>query len=106
MAGTETTIEYIRYVLAEHHPDELVAAYTEAGRHLAVAPECLGYELTQCVEDAGSFILRIHWTSVDAHMSGFRRGPHFPPFLAAIQPFIPEIAEMRHYRSTGTEWVR
>jgi quinol monooxygenase YgiN len=84
----------------------LVAAYTEAGRHLAAAPECLGYELTQCAEDANSFILRIHWTSVDAHMNGFRRGPHFPPFLTAIQPFIPEIAEMRHYRPTGTEWVR
>ena len=90
------TVEYIRYVLTDHDPDTLVAAYGEAGKHLAAAPECLGYELTQCAEDAASFILRISWLSVEAHMNGFRRGPHFPPFLAAIQPFIPEIAEMRH----------
>ena len=33
-------------------------------------------------------------------MNGFRRGPHFPPFLAAIRPFIGEIEEMRHYGLT------
>jgi hypothetical protein len=30
-------------------------------------------------------------------MQGFRRGPHFPPFLGLVRPFIPDIAEMRHY---------
>ena len=104
--GVERTVEYIRYALIDHDPDSLVTAYREGGRHLAAAPECLGYELTQCTEDANSFILRIHWVSIDAHMNGFRRGPHFPACLAAIRPFIPEIAEMRHYRPTGTEWMR
>jgi len=99
-------IEYIRYLLNVHTPDLLIAAYEEAGTHLAAAPECLGYDLSQCTEDANSFILRIHWVSADAHMAGFRRGSHFPPFLAAISPFIPEIAEMRHYRPTEREWAR
>ena len=104
--GAGQTTEYIRYALTAHAPDALIAAYREAGRHLAASPECLGYDLAQCADDANSFILRIHWTSIDAHMNGFRRGPQFRPFLGAIQPFIPEIAEMRHYRSTATEWVR
>ena len=34
-------------------------------------------------------------------MQGFRKGAHFPAFLAAIRPFIGEIAEMRHYEPTG-----
>ena len=34
------------------------------------------------------FILRIEWTSADGHMQGFRKSPQFPPFLAAIRPFI------------------
>jgi hypothetical protein len=34
-------------------------------------------------------------------MKGFRGGPNFPPFLAAIRPFIPEITEMRHYSRTS-----
>ena len=45
------TVEYIRYVLTNHTPDSLVAAYEEAGKHLAAAPECRGNEPTQCDED-------------------------------------------------------
>lgn len=100
------TIEYIRYVLTNHAPDSLVAAYTEAGKHLGAAPECLGYDLTQCDEEPNSFILRIHWASAEAHMEGFRRGPNFPPFFAAIRDFVQEIAEMRHYSPTGLHWKR
>jgi quinol monooxygenase YgiN len=91
------TVEYIRYELATHTPDDLMKAYADAFPHLEAAPECISYELSQCDEAPQSVILRIEWTSVDDHMNGFRRGPHFPPFLAAIRAFIPEIAEMRHY---------
>jgi hypothetical protein len=44
--------------------------------------------------------------STEKHLQGFRRGPNFPPFLAAIRDFVPEIAEMRHYRPVGVEWRR
>lgn len=100
------TVEYIRYVLKDHSPESLIAAYEEAGQHLAAAPECLGYELSQCEEDDKSFILRIHWESTEKHLEGFRKGPNFPPFFAAIREVVPEIAEMRHYRPTGIEWTR
>lgn len=104
--GAPATVEYIRYQLTTHPAAALVKAYEAAGTHLAAAPECLGYELTQCTEDANAFVLRIQWASVEAHMAGFRRGPHFPPFLAAIRDFIPEIAEMRHYGPTPVAWRR
>lgn len=94
-------VEYIRYTLTTHAPDELIAAYARAGTHLDAAPECLDFDLAQCEEEPASLILRISWTSAEDHMKGFRGGPHFPPFLAEIRPFIPEIAEMRHYRPTG-----
>ena len=97
-------VEYIRYSLTQHKPAELIAAYVEAGKHLAAALECRGYELTQCEEDASSFILRIDWGSAEAHMQGFRKGPHFSPFLALVRPFIPEIAEMRHYQRLGVNY--
>ncbi len=100
------TIEYIRYALTASAPDALVAAYAAVATHLQAAPECLGYELTRCEEDGRSFILRIHWVSTPTHLEGFRKGPHFPPFLAAIKPFIPEIAEMRHYAPTPVVWTR
>ena len=100
------TIEYIRYMLVDHDGDALHAAYEQACAHLRAAPECLGYELTRCEEEPASYILRIEWTSTEAHMEGFRKGPNFPPFLAAIRPFIPEISEMRHYGATDLVWRR
>lgn len=95
------TVEYIRYQLTDHASADLIAAYERAAKHLAAAPECLGYELTTCDDDPKSCILRIEWTSAEGHMQGFRKGPNFPPFLAEIRPFIGEIAEMRHYSLTS-----
>jgi quinol monooxygenase YgiN len=100
------TIEYIRYDLVAHQPEELVAAYTTAADSLRASPECLAFELRQCEEASRSFILRIEWQSTAAHLQGFRKGPNFPPFLAAIKPFIGEIAEMRHYAPTPVAWSR
>ena len=100
------TVEYIRYELVAHQPDDLARAYTIAADALRAAPECMAFELAQCEEAPHSFVLRIEWRSTDAHLQGFRKGPQFPPFLAAIKPFIAEIAEMRHYSPTSVVFRR
>ena len=100
------TIEYIRYDLVAHQPEDLVRAYVIAAAALRAAPECMGFELAQCEEAPRSFVLRIEWQSTAAHLQGFRKGPHFPPFFAAIKPFVGEIAEMRHYSPTTLEFRR
>jgi len=100
------TVEYIRYELVAHQPEDLVRAYTIAADALRAAPECMAFELAQCEEAPHSFVLRIEWRSTDAHLQGFRKGPQFPPFLAAIKPFIAEIAEMRHYSPTSVVFRR
>ncbi|MBR1091470.1 antibiotic biosynthesis monooxygenase [Bradyrhizobium manausense] len=105
-SGCSVTIEYVRYSLTKHSGDDLVAAYRTAGEHLRASPECLAFDLTRCEEDPGSYILRIHWTSTADHLQKFRKGPHFPPFFAAIKAFVDEIVEMRHYADTGVEWLR
>jgi quinol monooxygenase YgiN len=99
-------VEYIRYALIQHSPEELKDAYARASAHLQAAPECHGYDLCQCGEEPASLILRILWTSGEAHLQGFRKGSNFPPFLTAIQPFIGEVAEMRHYDFTPIAWTR
>lgn len=92
-------VEYIRYnVTDDARGEALHRAYATAAQQLDAAPECLAYELTQCEEDSKSWILRIEWRSTDDHLNGFRKGPHFPAFLETIRDFMPEIAEMRHYR--------
>jgi hemoglobin len=94
-------VEYIRYTVADAARREgLIAAYQEARSSLDAAPECLAYELTVCEEDAASAVLRIEWESTERHLEGFRKGPHFRAFFAAIGGFLKEIVEMRHYEVT------
>lgn len=91
-------VEYIRYETAGDQADKLLDAYRRASKHLDAAPECLRYEVAQGVEEPSMVIVRIEWTSVEAHERSFRGGPHFPPFLEQVRPFISMIREMKHYR--------
>jgi quinol monooxygenase YgiN len=93
-------VEYIRYEGDSAALDALVEAYEAASAELTKAPECLRYEVARGVEHPEVVIVRIEWSSVEAHEQGFRKGPHFAPFLTRVRPFIPLIREMTHYRPT------
>jgi quinol monooxygenase YgiN len=101
-------VEYIRYKLSKRATDAegetsggLEAAYRAASSSLDASQHCLGYELTQCVEEQDRYILRIEWDSVEGHLRGFRRAPEFASFLEAIKPYIGQIEEMQHYALTS-----
>jgi len=93
--------EYIRYKLPGERAEAFLAAYGRAAASLRAAPECVDFELSRCVEDPAHHILRITWTSVEAHLGGFRGGPHFAAFLDQVGPYVSAIEEMRHYEPTG-----
>jgi len=63
---------------------------------------CLAYELSHCKEDADHYVLRIEWDSEQGHLKGFRSSPEFRSFFAAIQPYVKDIEEMRHYEVLQT----
>ncbi|MEV4004780.1 antibiotic biosynthesis monooxygenase [Actinomadura sp. NPDC049753] len=94
-------VEYIRYRIDPQDAEDFEAAYARASVPLAAAPECVDYELSRCVDEPSSYILRICWTSADDHMRGFRGGEHFPAFFAEIKPYVQRIEEMRHYERTA-----
>jgi len=94
-------VEYIRYTIPPERSAEFESAYAQAQASLDAAPQCLSYELSRCTEEPSSYVLRIEWESAEAHLQGFRKGPQFPAFFAAIKPFVSDIAEMRHYAITA-----
>ena len=94
-------VEYIRYKIDEERRAAFEKAYAKAGESLAASSHCLAYELSRCTEDAQQYILRIEWDSADGHMKGFRSSPEFKTFFAAIQPYVKDIEEMRHYEVTA-----
>jgi len=94
-------VEYIRYKIADAaRQTELIYAYEAAQESLGASPHCFGYELSQCSEEPSHFILRIEWDSHEGHLKGFRQSAEFRPFLIAVQPFVGDIEEMRHYEVT------
>jgi quinol monooxygenase YgiN len=99
-------VEYIRYSIEAARAEEFQTAYETAVKSLRASTHCLGYELSRCHEAQESFVLRIEWDSLRGHLEGFRTSPEFKPFLAAIQPFIKDIAEMRHYEVLPIRWSR
>ena len=99
-------VEYIRYGIEAAKAKAFLGAYEEAAKSLRASAHCLGYELSRCTEAPESFILRIQWDSAEGHMKGFRASLEFKPFFAAVQPFIENIAEMRHYEVLPLCWTR
>lgn len=104
--GSSMIVEYIRYQNDASEVTAFLSAYETAAHSLRESVHCLSYELTRCSDEPGTFVLRIVWDSADGHMKGFRVSPEFKPFLAAIQPYIKNIQEMRHYELTDVTWAR
>ena len=93
-------IEYIRYRIEGERQKDFEDAYEKAGKSLKASSHCIGYDLSHCVEEPKSYILRIEWDSQDGHLKGFRASPEFQTFLEAVSPFIDSMEEMRHYEIT------
>ena len=99
-------IEYIRYQIPKEIRDAFLGNYLKAAEALRASPYCMGYELTNGVEEPENFILRIKWTSTDEHLNGFRRSEEFKMFYAEVAPFFSNIQEMKHYEFTEVYWTR
>ncbi|HKW64426.1 MAG TPA: antibiotic biosynthesis monooxygenase family protein [Candidatus Acidoferrum sp.] len=98
--GDSMIVEYTRYKIDENRRVAFVNDYREAAESLKCSKNCLGYELTQCTEDEGYFILRIEWDSEEGHLKRFRNSSEFKAFFPNVRPYDGDIEEMRHYRLT------
>ena len=99
-------VEYIRYAVTAERCEAFERAYEEAARVLELDAHCMAHEVACCVEHPTNYIVRLEWDSIDGHERGFRSGPHFGQFFAAVKPFLPEIEEMRHYTPSISPWRR
>ena len=90
-------VEYTRYKLDDKRRATFEADYRRGVTSLEASSHCLAYELSHCSEDANCYTLRIEWDSEQGHLKGFRSSPEFKMFFAAVQPYVKDIEEMRHY---------
>jgi heme-degrading monooxygenase HmoA len=98
---TNGVIEYIRYEFTPDGTDDFEAAYRAVGRFLSGSPHCRSWELARGVEEAGRFVVRIEWDSIEGHVQGFRGSPEFAQFFGTLSAFAGQRLEMGHYRAIG-----
>jgi heme-degrading monooxygenase HmoA len=102
--GKNYSVEIIRYTIAEDQRGAFEEAYRKAGDLLQGSIYCLGYELSHGVDEPQHYIVRIHWTSIEDHLNGFRKSKEFGSFFNLVKPFYTSIEEMKHYTITPVVW--
>jgi quinol monooxygenase YgiN len=92
-------VVYIRYKIESGPHKEFEDAYEKDGKSLRASPHCIHYELSNCLEEPKSYILRIEWDSQESHLKGFRTSLEFQTYFEAVRPFYDNIEEMHHYNA-------
>lgn len=100
------SVEIIRYTISNDQQQNFEQAYANAGKYLQASPYCLGYQVIHGKEEPNHYIVIIHWTSMEEHLTGFRKSADFMPFLNLVKPFFNNIDEMKHYEVTPVEWQK
>ena len=78
--------------------DALRAGLQTAQAVIARAPGYLGSAFHQGIEEPDSFLLRIEWESVDAHMVGFRQSPLLAEWRGHFAHLLDGAPKVTHYQ--------
>ena len=62
-------------------------------------PECISANAMKCVENPGRYILTVVWTSLEAHMNGFRNSPNFAEWRRHVNGLFEGQPELYHYQA-------
>jgi quinol monooxygenase YgiN len=82
--------------------DRMEQALPAALAHIERDSRCLGAVALRCVERDQEFVLRIEWTSVDAHHA-FREGPGFAAYRSAVAEWLDQVVDFAHYEELTAE---
>lgn len=98
------TVEYVRYRVSAAERNGFMQGLAHAVKQLDTMPNCLGYELTESIDDPEVKILRIEWTK-SVERQHFRKSVFFPELIDGGRPFAHLIMDMHHYKLTGiSKW--
>ncbi|HEY0754095.1 MAG TPA: antibiotic biosynthesis monooxygenase family protein [Ktedonobacteraceae bacterium] len=61
-------------------------------------PECVEARVERCIEQPEQYMLVNIWTSLEAHIEDFRKGPLFPQWRAHITGLFAGQPSVFHYQ--------
>jgi heme-degrading monooxygenase HmoA len=79
------------------------AAFMQAIGFAAGSPGYLGHELRRSLEHRSRYLLRIEWTTLEAHTVTFRGSAAFSQWRAAVGPFFASAPVVEHFEPVAGE---
>ena len=61
-------------------------------------PECISANTAHCIERPERYMLSVIWTSLEAHVNGFRSSSLFGQWRSEINGLYEENPEVYHYQ--------
>jgi heme-degrading monooxygenase HmoA len=78
--------------------DELGQAISRGLDLIHQDPGCIQVGVTRGVERPDRFVITVDWTSLPAHVDGFRNTPQFGQWIGTIRGlFDPQTLDTQHY---------
>jgi heme-degrading monooxygenase HmoA len=77
--------------------DALRAGLSSARAVISQAPGYLGSVFYQGVEEPASFILRVEWQTLEAHVPGFRESPLLAEWRSHFYHLLDGTPKVTHY---------
>lgn len=78
--------------------DELGRAISSGIGLIRQDPGCIHANVARGVEQPDHFVVTVGWTSLTAHVDGFRSTPQFAQWIGAIRGlFDPQALDTQHY---------
>lgn len=76
---------------------EFEAAFDEARHIIASMPGFVDLALSRGVESPSTYLLLVHWQSVEAHEVGFRHSPEYERWRALLHRFYEPFPVVEHF---------
>ena len=77
--------------------DAFLEALATAKQFIARTEGFIGMEVSRCVEEPSNFLLLVEWETLEAHIVGFREGPDYAPWRAALHHFYDPMPVVQHF---------
>ncbi|GAA1947360.1 antibiotic biosynthesis monooxygenase family protein [Agromyces allii] len=76
---------------------EFEAAFDEARHIIAAMPGFVDLTLSRGIESPSTYLLLVHWQSVEAHEVGFRGSPEYERWRALLHRFYEPFPVVEHF---------
>lgn len=76
---------------------EFERAMAHATPLIAATPGFRGMELRPCLEDAGRYLLLVHWNRLENHTGGFRQSDRYAKWKELLHHFYQPFPTVEHF---------